>query len=146
MYACRNGRIIHVINHPFEAFNHILTVAMVCNNISLQRWKTSLTCQRVQPTPPRKGSRIRDCSPLEIQDPFWGLSPTLIGSISLNVLLVKNTCWDVYDFQNFYRGLLDRSTSRYFYKRLKTSLHKPRGNFLENLFSKNVDLKIIYNF
>ncbi len=34
------------------------------------------------------------------------------------------------------RGLLDRSTALYFYKRLKTSLHKPRGNLLENLFSK----------
>jgi hypothetical protein len=34
------------------------------------------------------------------------------------------------------RRLLDRSTARYFYKRLKTSLHKPRGNFLENVFSK----------
>ncbi len=38
-------------------------------------------------------------------------------------------------------GLLDRSTARCFYKRLKTSLHKPRGNLLENLFSKkNVHL------
>ncbi len=26
------------------------------------------------------------------------------------------------------RGLLDRSMALYFYKRLKTSLHKPRGN------------------
>jgi hypothetical protein len=33
-------------------------------------------------------------------------------------------------------GLLDRSTARYFYKRLKTSLHKPRGNLVENLFYK----------
>ncbi len=40
-----------------------------------------------------------------------------------------------------FRGLLDRSTARYFYKRLKTSLHKPRGNFLENLFSKKCALK-----
>jgi hypothetical protein len=32
------------------------------------------------------------------------------------------------------RGLLDRSTARYFYKRIKTSLHKPRGNLVENLF------------
>ncbi len=31
-------------------------------------------------------------------------------------------------------GLLDRSTALYFYKRLKTSLHKPRGNLFENLF------------
>jgi hypothetical protein len=44
------------------------------------------------------------------------------------------------------RGLLDRSTTLYFYKRLKTSLYKLRGNFLENLFYKNVHLKIIYNF
>jgi hypothetical protein len=33
-------------------------------------------------------------------------------------------------------GLLDRSTAPYFYKRLKTSLHKPRGNLLKNLFSE----------
>ncbi len=39
------------------------------------------------------------------------------------------------------RGLLDRSTARYFYKQLKTSLHKPRGNFLENLFSKKCAFK-----
>jgi hypothetical protein len=39
------------------------------------------------------------------------------------------------------RGLLDRSTSLYFYKRLKTSLHKPRGNLSENLFSKKCALK-----
>jgi hypothetical protein len=38
------------------------------------------------------------------------------------------------------RGLLDRSTARYFYKRLKTRLHKPRGNLLENLFSKKCAL------
>ncbi len=41
----------------------------------------------------------------------------------------------------FFGGLLDRSTARYFYKRLKTSLHKPRGNLLENLFSKKCALK-----
>jgi hypothetical protein len=38
-------------------------------------------------------------------------------------------------------GLLDRSTALYFYKRLKTSLHKPRGNFLENLFSTKCAFK-----
>jgi hypothetical protein len=38
-------------------------------------------------------------------------------------------------------GLLDRSTAQYFYKRLKTSLHKPRVNLLENLFSKKCALK-----
>jgi hypothetical protein len=38
-------------------------------------------------------------------------------------------------------GLLDRSTARYFYKRLKTSLHKPRGNLLEILFSKKCAFK-----
>ncbi len=43
--------------------------------------------------------------------------------------------------EEFDRGLLDKSTARYFYKRLKTSLHKPRGNFLENLFSKKCALK-----
>jgi hypothetical protein len=40
-------------------------------------------------------------------------------------------------------GLLDRSTARYFYKRLLTCLHKPTENFLENLFGENVYLKII---
>jgi hypothetical protein len=39
------------------------------------------------------------------------------------------------------RGLLDRSTALYFYKRLKTSTDKPRGNLLENLFSKKCALK-----
>jgi hypothetical protein len=39
------------------------------------------------------------------------------------------------------RGLLDRSTARYFYKRLKTSLHKPRGNFVEILFYKKCAFK-----
>jgi hypothetical protein len=39
-------------------------------------------------------------------------------------------------FQSPLRGLLDRSTAQYFYERLKTSLHKPTGNLLENLFSK----------
>jgi hypothetical protein len=34
------------------------------------------------------------------------------------------------------RGLLDRSTARYFYKRLETSQHKHRGNLIENLFYK----------
>jgi hypothetical protein len=38
-------------------------------------------------------------------------------------------------------GLLDRSTARYFYKRLKTSLHKLRGILLENLFSKKCAFK-----
>jgi hypothetical protein len=41
------------------------------------------------------------------------------------------------------RGLLDRSTALYFYKQLKTSIHKPRGNLLENLFSKKCVFKII---
>jgi hypothetical protein len=39
------------------------------------------------------------------------------------------------------RCLFDRSTALYFYKRLKTSLHKPRGNLLENLFSKKCAFK-----
>jgi hypothetical protein len=39
------------------------------------------------------------------------------------------------------RGLLDRSTARYVYKRLKASLHKPTGNLLENLFSKKCVFK-----
>ncbi len=38
-------------------------------------------------------------------------------------------------------GLLDRSTARYFYKRLKRSLHKPRGYLLENIFSKKCAFK-----
>jgi hypothetical protein len=38
-------------------------------------------------------------------------------------------------------GLLDRSMARYFYKRLKTSLHKPRGHLLENLFSNKCVFK-----
>jgi hypothetical protein len=38
-------------------------------------------------------------------------------------------------------GLLDRSTARYFYKRLKTSLHKPRGILVEILFYKKCALK-----
>ncbi len=38
-------------------------------------------------------------------------------------------------------GLPDRSTALYFYKRLKTSLHKPKGNLLENLFSKKYAFK-----
>ncbi len=48
-----------------------------------------------------------------------------------------------YDFR---RGLLDRSTARYFYKGPKTNLHKYTGNLVENLFSKNVHLKIITTF
>jgi hypothetical protein len=40
-----------------------------------------------------------------------------------------------------WRGLLDRSMALYFYKQLKTSLHKPRGNLLENLFSKKCEFK-----
>jgi hypothetical protein len=43
-------------------------------------------------------------------------------------------------------GLLDRSTARYFYKRLKTSLHKPTGNLLKKpfyrkcVFKNNIEL------
>jgi hypothetical protein len=43
--------------------------------------------------------------------------------------------------QSSYRGLLDRSTARYFYKRLKTSLHKPRGKLIEILFYKKCAFK-----
>ncbi len=39
------------------------------------------------------------------------------------------------------RGLLDRSTARYVYKRLKASLHKPTDILLENLFSKKCAIK-----
>jgi hypothetical protein len=39
------------------------------------------------------------------------------------------------------RGLLDRSTARYFYKGPKTSLHKHTGNLVENLFSKKCAFK-----
>jgi hypothetical protein len=38
-------------------------------------------------------------------------------------------------------GMLDRSTALYFYKRLKTSLHKPRGNLLENILYKKYAFK-----
>jgi hypothetical protein len=38
-------------------------------------------------------------------------------------------------------GLLDRSTARYFYKRLKPSLHKPTDNLLENLFCRKCAFK-----
>jgi hypothetical protein len=40
-----------------------------------------------------------------------------------------------------FRGLLDRSTALYFYKPLKTSLYKPRGKLLENLYSKKCAFK-----
>jgi hypothetical protein len=43
--------------------------------------------------------------------------------------------------KEIFRGLLDRSTALYFYKQLKTSLHKPRGNLLEKLFSKKCAFK-----
>jgi hypothetical protein len=43
--------------------------------------------------------------------------------------------------QSARRGLLDISTALCFYKRLKTSLHKPRGNLLENLFSQKCAFK-----
>jgi hypothetical protein len=42
---------------------------------------------------------------------------------------------------DFQRGLLDRSTARYFYQRLKTGLHKPTGNLLENIFSRKCAFK-----
>ncbi len=45
------------------------------------------------------------------------------------------------DLLRLRRGLLDRSTALYFYKGLKTSLHKPRGNLWENLFSKKCAFK-----
>jgi hypothetical protein len=38
-------------------------------------------------------------------------------------------------------GLLDRSTARYFYKWLKTSLHKPTGNLLKISFSRKYAVK-----
>ncbi len=40
-----------------------------------------------------------------------------------------------------FRGLLDRSTALYFYKQLKTSIHKPIGSLFENLFSKKYAFK-----
>jgi hypothetical protein len=43
--------------------------------------------------------------------------------------------------QEFVGGLLDRSTARYFYKWLKTKVHKPTSILLENLFSKNCTFK-----
>ncbi len=42
---------------------------------------------------------------------------------------------------NNLRGLLDRSMARNSYKRLKTSLHKPRGNLVEILFLKKCAFK-----
>ncbi len=51
-----------------------------------------------------------------------------IDKNSYRVLLCLYIC--------FVRGLLDRSTARYFYKGPKTSLHKHTGNLVENLFSK----------
>jgi hypothetical protein len=39
------------------------------------------------------------------------------------------------------RGLLDRSTARYFYKGSKTSLHKHTGNLVENLFYEKCAFK-----
>jgi hypothetical protein len=39
------------------------------------------------------------------------------------------------------RGLLDRSKARYFYKGSKTSLHKHKGNLVENLFYKKCAFK-----
>jgi hypothetical protein len=39
---------------------------------------------------------------------------------------IKRTTFGQYELSHW--GLLDRSTALYFYKRLKTSLHKPRGN------------------
>jgi hypothetical protein len=52
------------------------------------------------------------------------------------------TPWAGSSFAAFIKGdLLNRSTARYFYKRLKTSLHKPRGNLIEILFSKKCTFK-----
>ncbi len=42
--------------------------------------------------------------------------------------------------------LTDLQLYVFFYKQLKTSLHKPRGNLLENLFSKKCAFKIITTF
>ncbi len=53
----------------------------------------------------------------------------------------KRDSASVSDPDRFGWGLLDRSTALYFYKQLKTSLHKPRGNLLENLFSKKCAFK-----
>jgi hypothetical protein len=39
------------------------------------------------------------------------------------------------------RGLLDRSTARYFYHRIKTCLHKHTGNLVENLFYRKCTSK-----
>jgi hypothetical protein len=55
-----------------------------------------------------------------------------------NITLLRNLA---HHYEETAGGLLDRSTARYFYKQLKTSLHKPRGNLLENLFSRNYAVK-----
>ncbi len=53
----------------------------------------------------------------------------------------KYGVWLNYNIGNKNRGLLDRSTARYFYKRLKPSLHKPTGNLLGNLFCRKCAFK-----
>ncbi len=39
------------------------------------------------------------------------------------------------------RGLLDRSTARYFYKQLKQVYTSPTGNLIQNLFSEKYAFK-----
>ncbi len=65
------------------------------------------------------------------------LNPTIFkGDV-----LIRQKIWFVKVIVSFQRGLLNKSTAWYFYKRLKTSLHKPTGNLLQNLFSKKCAFK-----
>jgi hypothetical protein len=68
--------------------------------------------------------------------PAWCLLACIMSAYLYSVCCTVWCLSNCIDVCLFVWGLLDRSTARYFYKRLKTSLHKPRGNLLENLFSK----------
>ncbi len=68
--------------------------------------------------------------------PFWEIVAirTYRAGCSLGTWL-RIFCYTYVGNTNFnsIRGLLDRSMARYFYKRLKTSLHKPTGNLFKKL-------------
>ncbi len=64
---------------------------------------------------------------------FWYSNCQACGTPALRFAIVYHSV--------LWWGLLDRSTALYFYKQLKRSLHKPRGNLLENLFSKKCAFK-----
>jgi hypothetical protein len=50
-------------------------------------------------------------------------------------VFVSKPCFEYIVHHLDFGGLLNKSTTWYFYKRLKTSLRKATGNLLENLFS-----------